>query len=306
MNDYYAHMDVAMKYAFLVLGKHIHEFFDLEGVYCYNMGTEVITPGKKNLRMDVVYYRSDNIINNIENQTTLVDEEKLKAIAEYAKFLLIYNSALVNSYVISKVDPEDCMKEIGLTETLMLRPGYLYKPEDELLQLLNTIKDKINSNKVLSSYQTSGLAMIPTLAQDNIAEEVTEDVCYLIEKDQTIDFDVKREICFIVDIMIDRNIADEKKKQELRKVLKMKEKRSSLEIFLEQQTKEKDDIIKNKDEELHNKDKELHNKDKELHSKDEELQNMCALIQSVKDILTNEDIDSNTKESVLNSLILFK
>ena len=104
-------------------------------------------------------------------------------------------------------------------------------PEGEILQLLNTIKDKIKSNKVLSSMETSGLAMIPTLAQDNIAKKVTEDVCYLIEKDKNIDFNVKHEICFIVDIMIDRNISDEKKKQELRKVLKMEEKNQHYKYF---------------------------------------------------------------------------
>ena len=292
-----------MRYVFLVLGKYLHEFFELEGEYLNDKGTEVITLDKRNLRMDVVYYTSDNVINNIENQSTLVDEEKLEAIAEYAKFLLIHNNALVNSYIISKVDPKDCLKEIKLTETLILRPGYLYKAEDELLELLNTIKDKIKSNEVLSRRQTVALAMIPTLAQDNIAEEVTEDVCNLIDKDRTIDYSVKREICFIVDIMIDRNILDEEKKEDLREVLKMEEKKSLLQKFLEQETKEKDDLIKNMGNELQNKDEVIRDKDHVIRDKENELQNMRNLIQSAKKILTNENIDSNTKESVLNSLL---
>lgn len=90
MTNYYGHMDISMKYAFLVLGKYLHEFFNLEGEYLAGKETEMITSEKRNLRMDIVYYRSGNIINNIENQTKAVDEEKLESIAEYAKFLLIY------------------------------------------------------------------------------------------------------------------------------------------------------------------------------------------------------------------------
>lgn len=101
--------------------------------------------------------------------------------AEYTKFLLIYNSALINSYVISKVEPKYCSKEIALTETLMLRPIYLYKPKFELCELLNTIKNKIKSNKVLNRKQTIGLAMIPTLAQ--IWLKKSPRCIYLITKD---------------------------------------------------------------------------------------------------------------------------
>ena len=33
MPDYYSHIDISMKYAFLVLGRYIHEFFELEEEY---------------------------------------------------------------------------------------------------------------------------------------------------------------------------------------------------------------------------------------------------------------------------------
>lgn len=78
---------------------------------------------------------------------------------------------LVNSYVLSKVDSKDCLKEIELTKTLILKLGYLYKSEDELLQILNTINDKIKCSKLLSRNETSGLAMIPSLTQYNMPKK---------------------------------------------------------------------------------------------------------------------------------------
>ena len=120
------HMDLCMKYAFLNLGKYVHDFFELPGNYNFNAGTEVITYEKRNLRMDVAYFSNTNLINNIENQSTAVDFRKLNAIAEYAKFILIYNHALVNTIVITKVDPKYCLKEINLTKSLILRPYYIY------------------------------------------------------------------------------------------------------------------------------------------------------------------------------------
>lgn len=336
MANYYGHMDISMKYAFLVLGKYLHEFFNLEGEYLAGKETEIITSEKRNLRMDIVYYRSGNVINNIENQTKAVDEEKLESIAEYAKFLLIYNSALVNSYIVSKIDPKYCSKEICLTETLVLRPRYLFKSQDELLKLLNMIRDKVKSNKVLSRKETMGLAMIPTLAQDDIAEKVTEEACHLITKDQSIDLPIKNEICFILDIMIDRNIKDKKKKQKLLEVLNMEERKSTIQTLIEWEYKDLIDDNKKKDNELELKDNELELKDSELELKDNELEKrdnrildlekQIDMIQKQKEkdeefqkmrekliiyekfqnILANEELDSQTKVNILNSLILVK
>ena len=251
---------------------------------------------------------------------------------EYFILVLLFyknlNFSEHSSYIVSKVDPKDCLKEIKLTETLILRPGWLYKSEEELLELLNTIKYKIKSNKDLSRMETIALAMIPTLAQDNIAEEVTEDVCHLINKDHSIDLWVKNDICFIVDIMVDRNIKDEKKKQELWEVLDMEKRKSNLEAFLEQETKElrednnnlKEDN-KNKDEQIQKMDKALHKKDAALLKKDEallkkdgallmkdeEIQKMRNKINKLVENINNSDkIDSNEKSKLLCLLAVFE
>ena len=304
------HMDLCMKYAFLNLGKYVHDFFELPGNYNFNAGTEVITYEKRNLRMDVAYFSNTNLINNIENQSTAVDFRKLNAIAEYAKFILIYNHALVNTIVITKVDPKYCLKEINLTKSLILRPYYIYMSPEEILKLLNSIKDKINNNKKLTYRDAIALALIPTLAQNHIAEKVTEEVCHLIEKYQFHDNKLRYDICFLINIMIDRNITDKNKQKELREALKMDETRTIIRKLVEEENKEtlkeKDKIIEEKNKELEEKKKELEEKNKELEEKNKELEYKDKTIKEYDNIVHNENIDEKAKINVLSSLIIVK
>ena len=318
-----------MKYAFLNIGKYVHDFFELPGNYNFNAGTEVITYEKRNLRMDVAYFSNTNLINNIENQSTAVDFRKLNAIAEYAKFILIYNHALVNTIVITKVDPKYCLKEINLTKSLILRPYYIYMSPEEILKLLNSIKDKINNNKKLTYRDAIALALIPTLAQNHIAEKVTEEVCHLIEKYQFHDNKLRYDICFIIDIMIDRNITNKNKQKELREALKMDETRTIIRKLVEEENKEtlkeKDKIIEEKNKELqYNEEKhkkeleyneEKHKKEleyneekhkKELEEKNKELEYKDKTIKEYDNIVHNENIDEKAKINVLSSLIIVK
>ena len=143
MKKLHNHMDISTKYAFIKLSEIIHDYFRLEGKYIHPVETEVITLNKRNLRMNIAYMRSGNIINNIENQSYFTDTKKLEIIAEYAKFVLINNDSLIDSIIIIKIDPKYCKKEILLKETLILRPYYIYKTSEEILERLNKITDKI-------------------------------------------------------------------------------------------------------------------------------------------------------------------
>ena len=118
MKKLHNNTDISTKYAFIKLSEIIHDYFRLEGKYIHPVETEVITLNKRNLRMNIACMRSGNIINNIENQSYITDIKKLKTIAEYAKFLLINNDSLIDSIIISKIDPKYCKKEIPLTKPL--------------------------------------------------------------------------------------------------------------------------------------------------------------------------------------------
>ena len=286
MDELYNHMDISTKYGFIKLSEIIHHYFQLDGEYVYPIETEVITLNKRNLRMDIAYLRNDNVINNIENQGYIVDMKKLEIIAEYAKFLLINNDSLIDSIIISKVNPKYCEKEIYLTKTLILRPYYLYKSPEEILERLNNITSKVNNNIKLTYDEACEWAMLPTLAQDDIAPFVTQKVCEQLKNDKTIRENLKTDICFILQIMIDRNIKNEKTKKELLEMINMEKRKTALEYLIEIETqklkehnyelKEDNDELKESNVELKESNVELKEDNKKLLKRNEELTEMLS------------------------------
>ena len=272
-------------------------YFKLDGEYVHPIETEVITINKRNLRMDIAYLRSENIINNIENQSSPINLEKLEIIAEYAKFLLINNDSLIDSIIISKVNPKYCKKEIHLTKTLILRPLYIYKSSDEILKRLNNMTDKVNNNDKLTYDDACEWAILPTLSQDDIAPYVTKEVCKQIKKDKTINEKLKTDICFILKIMIDKNIKNQKTKKELLEMINMEKRKTALEYIIQQETqklqknnielKEKYDEIKVDKEELKEKYDEIKVDKEELKEKYDEINVDKQKLVKENEILTN-------------------
>ena len=79
---------------------------------------------------------------------------------------------------------------------------------------------------------------MPTIAQDEIACKVTVESCHLIEKYPFEDKMFRYHICFILDIMIDRNIKNKKLRKKLRKGLNMDKTKSLIRKLVQQENKE--------------------------------------------------------------------
>ena len=156
------------------------------------------------------------------------------------------------------------------------------------------IKDKIDNNKKLTYRDAIALALIPILAQDHIAEKVTEEVCHLIEKYQFHDNKLRSDICFLIDIMIDRNIRDKNKQKELREEIKMDETRTIIRKLVEEENK---DVLEEKDRIIEEKDKKLEENEKKLEENEKKLED-------IRNIINNENIDEKSKLSVLSALII--
>jgi len=67
-----------------------------------------------------------------------------------------------------------------------------------------------------------------TLAQDKIAPYVTQKVCKQIKKDKTINKKLKTDICIIIEIMIDKNIKNQKIKKELLEMINIEKRKTAL------------------------------------------------------------------------------
>ncbi len=124
-----------------------------------------------------------------------------------------------------------------LNTFFFLTPDYINIFPKEINERLNNITYKINNNQELTYDETIELAVLPTLAQDDIAPYITQKICELIKNDTTINETLKTKICFIVEIMIDRNIEDKNTKKELLEMINMEKRKTALEYLIEQENK---------------------------------------------------------------------
>lgn len=61
------------------------------------------------------------------------------------------NPQLADSIILTTVDPKLCKKRIRLTETLILKPIYIYISQSEVMEMFNNIENKVLNNQILSS-----------------------------------------------------------------------------------------------------------------------------------------------------------
>lgn len=58
---------------------------------------------------------------------------------------------MADSIILTTVDPKLCKKRIRLTETLILKPIYIYISQSEVMEMFNNIENKVLNNQILSS-----------------------------------------------------------------------------------------------------------------------------------------------------------
>lgn len=110
------HKAVSIKFTYKTLDEAIHDFFGLKGDYIGLRDNEVVTMLGRNLRKDISYKRTGQIVNCIEMQTYPVDDIKAEPIAEYVNNVLRNDDQqLADSIILTTVDPKLCKKRIRLT-----------------------------------------------------------------------------------------------------------------------------------------------------------------------------------------------
>lgn len=272
----YQPTDISFKYALAVLNKHLHKYLGLKDEYVVSYPTEVITRDMRNLRMDGLY-RTHNTLNNIEAQSTSVGLKEIKRFADYRIFAEYTYNLPVETIIIMTVDPKNSIKEYKISETDIIRPNYRYIPKEEVMKRFKNITDKIENNKTLTEEETLEMALLPLFAPDENSQEITEKICESIRKYKNIDYELKREISFILQIMVFKYFEDPNKRKELLRAINMKQYDSDLEMIAYEiygeDIEEQKEIIKQKDNTIQQQSKllkeikEKNNLDKETSAK---------------------------------------
>ena len=263
-----------------VLNKRLHQYLKLKDEYVVSYPTEVITRDMRNLRMDSLY-KTKNTLNNIEAQSTLVGIKEMKRFADYRIFAEYIYNLPVETIILITDDPKNSLKEYKISETDIIRPIYIYFPKDDVIKRFKNVTNKIENNQKLNEDETLDIAFLPLFASEETACEITEKMCKLLKKDNHIKYELKREISFILQIMVFKYFGDAKKRKKLLEELNMKKYDSDLEMIAYEiygeDLEEKDEIIKEKDQTINKyitlikEIKEKNNLDKETSTKINEI-----------------------------------
>ena len=202
----------------------------LKEEYKVSYPTEVITRDMRNLRMDSLY-RTDTQLNNIESQSTKVGIKEMKRFADYRTFAEYIYNLPVETIILMTDDPKNSLKEYKISETDILRPIFIYFTKEEVMKRFKNVTDKIENNRKLTEEETLDIAFLPLFAAKENSQEITEKMCELIKKCKQIDYELKREISFILQIMVFKYFDDSKKREQLLGEINMKQYDSDLEMI---------------------------------------------------------------------------
>ncbi len=226
----YQSNDLSFKYGLMIMNKHLHKYLKLDGEYEISYPTEVITRDMRNLRMDSLY-KAGEYLYNVEAQSTPVSLKDMKRFADYRIFVEYMYNLGVNTIIIITVDPKTSLDEYNVSKTDILRPSYKYCPKKKLMKKFKNVIDKVENKKELSIDESLDIAFLPLFAPPQEAQMITEKMCELIRKDNNIKYELKRDITFILQIMIFKNFRDYEKRKELLEEINMRQFDSDLEII---------------------------------------------------------------------------
>ncbi len=205
----------------------------------------------------------------------------MKRFADYRIFAEYIYNLPVETIILMTVDPKNSLKEYKISETDIIKPIYIYFPKEEVIKRFKNVRDKIENNKTLTEEETLDMAFLPLFAAKENSQEITETMCGLIKEYKHIEYELKREISFILQIMVFKYFENPNKREELLGEINMKQYDSDLEMIAYEiygeDMEEQKEIIKQQTNDLKKRNnllkeiKEKNNLDEETAAKIDEL-----------------------------------
>ncbi len=168
-------------------------------------------------------------------------------------------------------------------------------------QNYDKVINKVEQNIQLSEREALHIAFITKYISKRHAESVTKSLARAFQRANIPDYELKRDIAFILQTMILANVSNETEQDQLMDVIEMNIYRDDMQELV---YSEYGDELDKKDQEIAAKDKDLAKKDQDLAAKDKELElikNKYA--EKIEEINAREDIPLETKK-LINSIAL--
>ncbi len=207
--------DRTLKYSSMALKRRQHEYLGLPGDYGTRYPNEVVFPNMDSGRVDELYSTKEGILINLEEESGEVTEKTLEKIAKYRIFGNFVYSKRVYTVIICHRNPKNFPKKYYLTKTDILKPHYIYFPQEKLWAKYENIINKVGQKERLSEREMLDIAFIPKYISKQNAPFVTESLARIFKKVKNDDRLLKIDIGSILGAMIVKNISDEQKQIDL-------------------------------------------------------------------------------------------
>ena len=260
--------DITNRYLIEIMPEKLHDYLGLPGKFLKNYPTRIILRDGSQREMDwLMLVEPDNetlfekILINVEFQSSAVTEDKIKALMDYKDYAKTYYGLPVLTVVVITKGYDSSVMEYSKVSSDILRPEYIQITQEEIIERLNNLDEKIENHSQLSDNEALDIVLLPMFASKSKAEMVTEKITHLFALDKSLTGIFRHDIAFAFSIMIKKYFDCTSKGVELLKMLGAEISNSRLrEVVdfevaytikaLEKQIEEKDNVIVEKDNEI--------------------------------------------------------
>ena len=90
------------------------------------------------------------------------------------------------------------------------------------MEIFNNIQNKVLTNQILKHDEELEFIIIPIFSPEDKKSKITSDICHLFKNySEIMDYSLNLKISFVLWIMVERNISNDAKKEELINVIDM-------------------------------------------------------------------------------------
>ncbi|MBE6499304.1 MAG: hypothetical protein E7Z80_01975 [Methanobrevibacter thaueri] len=284
--------DVVNIYLSTVIPEILHQYFKLPGKFVKNYTTKIIRKDGTEGQMDWLYLvEPDNqtlfeeILINVEFQSSKVTKEKIKIIADYRDYAKIYYGLPVFSVIIIIDGYESSEYEYFRVPSDIIKPYYIYISWKEIIEKLNNLEEKISNQKQLTKDEGLDMIFASMHAPKNDANWITERLIFLFSNYESLNKPFYNYIGYGLSIMIKKYFEHTSKGEELLNMLEPEVSDSKLRIVAEYELeyeregfelklKEKDNAIAEKNNAIAEKDSTIAEKEKSIATKNKEIEEL--------------------------------
>ena len=199
-------------------GKDLHINLEVPGKFIRLLQNDVVTHNNLNLRMDLLELAGpdnisihENTVINLEHQSTLLDQKKLKVIADYKDYSKCRHHLPVLSIVVTPHDPENQQKRYESTKSDITQPQFIYIDDNEIKIRLNNLENKIINNCEINNFEVLDFAIIAIFVKQN-KNEILEKLCNLYKDAKQIKGPIRNNLSIVLDWMVKTHFKGNKEK----------------------------------------------------------------------------------------------